>query len=80
MLGVSKDARGALVSQQGESLNPLCCSRHVAGVVAVARVARVAQARRHSRSIPKCGSVTQLPKMSLGGLAQSFWDGKLKQH
>ena len=55
MLGVSKDTRRALVFQQRESLNLLCCSSHVAGVahivavarvVAVAPVAPVAQARR----------------------------------
>ena len=49
MLGISKDACRILVSEQREGLNLLCCSSDVA---AVARVARVAQARRHSRLVP----------------------------
>ena len=83
MLGVSKDTRRALVFQQRESLNLLCCGSHVAGVahvVAVARVVAVAQARR---DFHQCGSAafkTLTSKISLRGLAQSFLNGKPEQH
>ena len=60
----------------------------MAGVVAVAGVASVARGIL-GRSY-QCGSAAHntlpdrreyLPEMSsLGGLAQSFWDGKLEQH
>ena len=48
MLGVSKDACRALVFEQRESMNLLCCSTHVAGVAYVVAVASVAQAQRHA--------------------------------